>query len=266
MMDEVARHNKERWRDLARAGVSFSRPWLDLDAATAKERLDREGVLGDVAGLRVLCLASGGGQQSVAFGLLGASVTVLDFCEEQLERDREATAHHGLEAEILDGDMRDLSAFPDDSVDFVWNAHALNFVPDPRPVFDEVARVLAPGGRYRLSWTNPFVHGIWKEPWVGEGYRLRRKYVDGADITYEDARWTVKHPDGSGRRVRGPREWRHALSTVLNGLVARGFVLEGVWESLAEEDDPQPDTWQHIKSIAPPWLTLWATYNPSDVV
>ena len=155
MLDDVAGYNRDRWQALVEAGVSFSRPWLELDAETARARLDQEGHLGEVAGQDVLCLAGGGGQQSAAFALLGARVSVLDLCEGQLDRDREALAHHGLQARLVAGDMRDLSAFEDDAFDLVWHAHALSFVPDPRPVFDEVARVLRPEGRYRLYCTIP---------------------------------------------------------------------------------------------------------------
>ncbi len=59
-------------------------------------RIFRHGILKDVAGKKVLCLASGGGPDSVAFGLLGATVTVLDLSDVQLERDRQAAEHHGL--------------------------------------------------------------------------------------------------------------------------------------------------------------------------
>jgi hypothetical protein len=33
-MDDIARYNKERWEELAKANVIFSRPWLDLDKKT----------------------------------------------------------------------------------------------------------------------------------------------------------------------------------------------------------------------------------------
>jgi 2-polyprenyl-3-methyl-5-hydroxy-6-metoxy-1,4-benzoquinol methylase len=56
----------------------------------------------------VLCLACGGGQQSIAFALLEANVTVFDLSEAQLNRDREA-AHFGVDIKILQGDIRDLS-------------------------------------------------------------------------------------------------------------------------------------------------------------
>ena len=90
-MDDIARYNKERWEELARANVGFSRPYLDLDLTSAREAVDPEGMIDTFAGKDVLCLAGGGGQQSAAFALLGAKVTVLDLCETQLERDREGS-------------------------------------------------------------------------------------------------------------------------------------------------------------------------------
>lgn len=171
MLDAIARFNRERWEDLANAGVKFSRPWLDLDGATARARVDPEGMLGELAGKDVRCLAGGGGQQSVAFALLRARVTVLDLC----------------------------------------------------PI-----------------------------------------YVDGGGIRFGDPEWTVKRPDGSSTRVRGPREWRHGLGTVANGLIARGLEIRGVWESTTDEPDPEPGTWAHFESIATPWLTRWAARRAGE--
>ena len=94
MVDEVARYNIARWEALAAANAPFSRPLLDLDAASAREFIDPEGLLGAIAGRDVLCLAGGGGKQSVAFALLGAWVTVADLSEAQLARDRAAAARN----------------------------------------------------------------------------------------------------------------------------------------------------------------------------
>ena len=116
-MDEIARYNKDRWEELAEANVEFSRPYLDLDPPRARECVDPHGMIGEVDGKDVLCLASGGGQQSAAFGVLGANVTVLDLSETQLQRDRQAAAHHGRRIETVQGDMRDLSRFGDASFD-----------------------------------------------------------------------------------------------------------------------------------------------------
>lgn len=261
-MDELARYNKERWEELARAGVVFSRPALDLDETSARLMLDPQGVLGEVQGKDVLCLAAGGGQQSAAFGLLGARVTVCDLSETQLERDREAAAHYGLSVRAVQGDMRDLSQFGAGSFDVVWQAHSLKFVPEARRVFGEVARVLRPGGLYRVDCANPFVGGIDERDWNGEAYPLSLPYVDGAETTPADPFWEVWDEDGNCRKVRGPREFRHTLSTVVNGLVERGFLILGLWEELNAQPDAPPGTWEHFKLIVPPAFQIWAALRP----
>jgi 2-polyprenyl-3-methyl-5-hydroxy-6-metoxy-1,4-benzoquinol methylase len=83
-LDDVARYNVDRWVALAEADAPFTRPWLGLDEATARRRLDPEGRLDDMRGKDMLCLAGGGGQQAPAFALLGARVTSLDLSREQV--------------------------------------------------------------------------------------------------------------------------------------------------------------------------------------
>jgi 2-polyprenyl-3-methyl-5-hydroxy-6-metoxy-1,4-benzoquinol methylase len=134
MLDNVSNYNRERWNALVRANALFTRPALHLDATSARQKIDSEGLLGELTGKRVLCLAGGGGQQSAAFALLGARVTVYDLSDAQLERDREAAAHYGFSVETIQGDMRDLSHFADGAFDVVWHPYSINFVPDIRVV------------------------------------------------------------------------------------------------------------------------------------
>ena len=70
-MDDVYNYNKERWESLVQQGALFTKPWLDLDKNSAREKLYLEDVVRDVKGKSVLCLAGGGGQQSAAFSILG---------------------------------------------------------------------------------------------------------------------------------------------------------------------------------------------------
>ena len=248
--DEVVRHSIERWDALAQAGAVFTRPWLDLDARTARQRLDPEGWLGELGGARVLLLAGGGGQQSAAYALLGAHVTVLDLSEAQLARDREAAAHHGTAVETVRGDMRDLSCL---------GTGVFDLVPDPRTVFAEVARVLRPGGLYHLVCANPATHGLSPEDWDGRGYGLRQPYVDGAEVAMADPPWVFRG-ERPAEPVPPPREWRHALFTLLTGLAERGFgVLAAAEEHFGEPDaEAPPGTMAHLTAIAPPWLAVWA--------
>ncbi|MBZ0296370.1 MAG: class I SAM-dependent methyltransferase [Anaerolineae bacterium] len=137
-MDEVARYNIERWAALVKANALFTRPHLDLDADTARQRVDPDGMFGDLSGRDVLLLGGGGGQQSSAFALLGACVTVVDIAQGQLEGDQQAAEHYGLTITTQQGDMRDLSALGDARFDLVYQPYSLNFVPDAHEVFTQV--------------------------------------------------------------------------------------------------------------------------------
>ena len=61
-----------------------------------------------------------------------------------------------------------------------------------------------------------------------------------------------------------PREYRHTLSTLVSGLIERGFVIRHLSDSTDFSPDPNatPGTWEHFTAIAPPWLTFWALYQP----
>lgn len=269
-MDKLAQYNKERWDALAKANIVFSRPWLDLNRESAISVLvGQQGVttavLTQLEGKNVLCLASGGGQQSVAFGLLGANVTVLDLSETQLARDREAALHYGLDITILQGDMRDLSAFANESFDLIWQPYSINFVDDALAVFREVARILKPGGRYRLQFANPFLQSVDDRDWDGNGYPLKQPYIDGAEMIYEDSEWEVWQEDDIVEKVEGPREFRHALSTIINGLTNQGFIIKGLWEDTDRtppNPNAEPGTWEHFVTIAPPFMVVTAVYQP----
>lgn len=262
-MDEIAKYNMERWRALVDANALFTRPALNLDPVSACERLDPEGRLGNLAGQHVLCLACGGGQQSAAFALLGANVTVFDLSEAQLQRDAEAAAHYGINIKILQGDMRDLSCFEAMAFDIVYHGYSLGFVPDARVVFQQVARVLRPSGIYHFNCANPFFIGLSEKDWNGEGYTLKNRYIDGAEVTYEDQDWVYDRSQ-TDEPVRLPREYRHTLSALVGGLVEQSFVILHLSDYSGFYPDPkaEPGTWDHFVSMAPPWLSFWTSYRP----
>lgn len=257
MDGEVERYLRSRWRSLGEADAIFCRPWLELDAVGARERLDPDWVLGELRGKDVLCLAAGGGQQSAAFGLLGANVTVLDLDPDQLERDIQAAKHHGLRLRTEEGDMRDLTRFEDHSFDVVWHPYSINFVPEFEKVVAEVVRVLRGEGLYTVTMANPFASGIGTADWNGDGFVLRHPYVDGLEYAFEDEDWVQR----SGGEVPPSREFRHTLGKVVRVLAGAGFVLFRIDETTARDAGAPAGTWDHLKSVIPPWLTLWARLN-----
>ncbi|MFN8439783.1 MAG: class I SAM-dependent methyltransferase [Caldilineaceae bacterium] len=259
-MDEISSYNQERWRDLAEVNALFTRPALDLDLESARNKVDPENRFGDLGGKRVLCLASGGGQQSVAFALLGADVTVVDLSAEQLERDRQAAAHYGLTLQIVQADMRDLSALPASSFDLVWQPYSINFVPEVRTVFAQVARCLRPGATYYFACANPLTLGVGAQDWDGQGYPLRFPYIAGAKLFSKDADWV----HDTDRHIDPPQEFRHTLGDLFNGLVEHHFVLTHFSDTKDYYPDPaaEPGTWDHFTAVAPPWFCFWTQYQP----
>ena len=185
-------------------------------------------------------------------------MTVLDLSDVQLERDRQAAAHHGLHTHTIQGDMRDLSAFPDSHFDIVWQVYSINFVPSLDPVFQGVRRVLKPGGIYFLQFANPFAIGIDQEKWDGQAYPLNALYIDSEDQSERFPDWDVQQPDGSTVKRTSPHEFRHTLGTVLNGLVGNSFILLGLWEWMKKEENPAPGSWAHFTLVIPPrFSTFW---------
>jgi SAM-dependent methyltransferase len=261
-MDELAKYNRDRWEALVAAGIEYGRPLLDLDEGSARAWIADQTLLPDeaidnLADKDVFVLAGGGGQQTAALSILGANVTVMDITEGQLAGDRLAADHYGYNLRIEQGDMRDLSRFDDDAFDFVWQPYSINFVPDYRPVFDGVARVLRPGGYYRLDIENPFSGSIWEDSWHEKGYALNKVYENGSEHIFHDPHWDVTADDGSQQRVVGPREFQHTLGPLLTYLATLGFVLKGMWDRPDNGDpDAQPGTWEHFISVMPPWLWL----------
>ena len=141
---------------------------------------------------RVLCLAVGG-SQSAAFALLGADAVVFDLSEAQLDLDRQAAEHYGVPIVVMQGDMRDLSVFAPASFDVVCHGFSLRFVPEARVVFEQVARVLRPGGVYMFANSNAFFTGLAAQDWNGEGYTIKLPYTDRAPVSVPDAEWVWQY-------------------------------------------------------------------------
>ena len=262
-MDQISSTNRKRWNALAKANVEWSQPFLDFTPEKARGYIGRYGIIKDVQEKNVLCLASGGGQDSVAFGLLGARVTVLDLSDIQLERDQQGADYHGLNVKTIQGDMRDLSGFPDNAFDIVWQPYSVNFVPSVGSVFQEVARVLKPGGIYYLGFANPFAQSVDDEAWDGKAYPLCRPYLDGEDVSQYFPHWDVWQKDGTAVKVDSPHEFRHNLSTVLNTMASNGFIFLHLQEYMVEDGEPKPGTWAHFTHVSPPWFdSLWRLEKP----
>jgi SAM-dependent methyltransferase len=101
-------------------------------------------------GQRVLDLATGTGNAALLAARAGAEVTGLDGAPRLIEVARARAAADGVEASFVVGDLQALP-FDDGDFEVVLSVFGLIFAPNPDRAFDEMMRVLGPGGRAIFS-------------------------------------------------------------------------------------------------------------------
>jgi SAM-dependent methyltransferase len=182
-----------------------------------------------IQGLDLLGLACGGGQQGPVFAALGANVTILDNSPAQLDRDRHVAAREDLPIRTVEGDMRDLSVFPDASFDLVFHPVSNVFCPEIRPVWREAFRVLRSGGLLLSGFANPIYYMFGTH--ADEQGSLQVKYT----IPYSD----LKDMDPDDLEVcieEGiPLEYGHTLTDLIAGQTDAGFAITGFYEDICPD-------------------------------
>jgi SAM-dependent methyltransferase len=185
-------------------------------------------------GLDVLCLASGGGQQGPILAAAGANVTVFDNSPRQLAQDRLVADREGLSIKTVQGDMADLSVFPDESFDLVVHPASNSGVPDVLPVWREAYRVLRPGGALLSGFGNPVIY-IFDYDKNEQGI-LEVKY----SIPYSDLESLTDEQKQKFIEQGLPFEFGHTLEDLIGGQLRAGFIITGFYEddSTDLESDP----------------------------
>ena len=189
----------------------------------------------ELKGLKVLCLASGGGQQAPIFAALGAEVTSLDASPKQLAQDRFVAERDNLLIRTVEGDMADLSAFGDESFGLIYNPPSTLFVPHLEPIWRESYRVLRPGGVLITSFLNP------------------DEFIFDFDALDNEGAFVVKYPlpyiehetlspEALEERIRNKEmfHFSHSMEAQLGGLIEAGFVITGFYEDRRPEADGNP--------------------------
>lgn len=124
---------------VANLSMGCGNPFAMAELAPGETVLD----LGSGGGLDVILSARRVGPTGMAYGL--------DFLDEMLVLSRQNAAEAGVDnVTFLHGMIEDIP-LPDDSIDVVMSNCVINLAPDKQPVFDEIARVLRPGGRLAVS-------------------------------------------------------------------------------------------------------------------
>jgi SAM-dependent methyltransferase len=119
---------------------------------------------------RVLDVAAGNGNATLAAARRFAAVTSTDYVPALLERGRRRAEADGLSTIVFEPADAEALPYPDASFDVVLSTFGVMFTPDQERVAAEMMRVCRPGGRIGLASWMP-------AGFIGQLFRLIAQYV-----------------------------------------------------------------------------------------
>jgi SAM-dependent methyltransferase len=175
-------------------------------------------------GAKTLCLAGAGGQQAPILAAAGAIVTSYDNSPRQLAQDRMVADREELPITTVEGDMRDLRTFSDQSFRLVFHPCSNCFVPDVRSIWTEVFRILEPGGILLAGFVNPAAY-IFDDAAIERGelcVRHRLPYSDEMSLSDTERDALI--------RANEPFVFSHSLGDLIGGQTDAGLLIAGLYE------------------------------------
>ncbi len=196
------------------------------------------------AGSKVLDVAAGNGNVSLAAARRWCDVVSTDYVPALLERGRERAAAERLAIEFREADVEALP-FADASFDVVVSTFGCMFAPNPRRTADEMLRVAKPRGRIGMAnWTpEGFIGQVFKTigrhvpPPAGVespalwGTRARLNDLFGAQsssVSAESKMFTF--------RYRSPEHWLDVFRTFYGPALKAFAALDGTGQAALADD------------------------------
>ncbi len=230
----ITEYNRKAWDANVKKGNQWTIPVTDDEIEKAKKgewqivltpiKPVPQQWFGNVAGKKILCLASGGGQQVPILAAAGAIVTSFDNSPAQLQQDEITCQKHGLKITTIQGDMNDLSALAANEFDIAFNPCSTIFVEDVKNVYRQVYRVMKPQGCFMTGFTNPV---LWQ---MDEEEREKGKL----ELIYAQPYSDLKSlPANKLQKLYDENEsiiFAHTLEDLLGGQLQAGMVITHLFE------------------------------------
>ena len=195
------------------------------------------------AGQRVLDVAAGNGNATLAAARRFAEVISTDYVGDLLERGRERAEAERLPVAFNEADAENLP-FEDNRFDVVLSSFGVMFTPNQEKAAQELLRVCKPGGKIGLAnWT--------PESFIGRLFKTIGKYVPPAPGMKSPAMWGSKaHLDalfGSGAtvsaqsrsfvfRYRSPAHWLQIFRTYYGPVLKAFAAIDEKAQKSLEQD------------------------------
>jgi ubiquinone/menaquinone biosynthesis C-methylase UbiE len=186
------------------------------------------------AGERVLDVAAGNGNATLAAARRWCDVTSTDYVGALLERGKARATAEGLAVQFEEADAENLP-YPDASFDVVLSTFGVMFTPNQERAAREMARVCRPGGKIGLAnWTPS---GL-----IGELFKLIGRYIPSPAGVKPPSQWGTEERllalfgeriaaietkrQNFNFRYRTPQHWLDTFRTYY-GPVQKAFMAVG---------------------------------------
>ena len=196
------------------------------------------------AGQKVLDVAAGNGNVSLAAARRWCDVVSTDYVPALLDRARERAAAERLEIEFREADAEALP-FPDASFDVVVSTFGVMFTPDQDRAASELMRVCKPGGKIGLAnWT--------PEGFIGQLFKTIGKHLPPPAGARSPALWGTQarmeemfgpqassihiKPMSFAFRYRSPKHWLKVFRTYYGPLLKAFSALDTSGQMALESD------------------------------
>ena len=202
-VDECEKVRNDEWSVLLTPDTAVPREWFP-----------------SFEGLKILGLASGGGQQMPVFSILGADCTVMDLSDKQLESERIIAEREGYSINIVKADMTKPFPFDNESFDLIFHPVSNVFIEDVQHVWNECYRVLKPEGVLLSGLCNGLIFAF-------------NDYGDPKRITEQLPYNPLKNPDQMAKLIAEDEDsiqFSHNFNEQIGGQLKAGFVLTDAYE------------------------------------
>jgi SAM-dependent methyltransferase len=209
-------------------------------------------------GIKLLGLASGGGQQMPIFSILGAECTIMDLSDKQLESERLISEREGYLINIVKADMAKQFPFEDECFDVIFHPVSNVFIEDVHHVWRECYRVLKPGGILLSGLCN------------GLNFAFD-DYSNPLTVSEKLPYNPIKNPEQMARLIAEDEDsiqFSHGFNDQIGGQLNAGFVITAAYEDTDSTlyDGKAPDVINKAlkdAGISTYWATRAVKYKSS---
>lgn len=222
-MNDSIKQNEIAWDKKSESKSLWSKPLTDIDVANillgksnwhlTPTKFVPKNWYQDIAYKKVLCLASGGGQQVVLFTLLKADVYAVDISTNQLKKDADTLQKYGLSAKLFHRSMTDLSIFGAETFDYVINPVSMTYIPSCYDAYKEVYRVLKKDGMFLHAMPNPMLY-LFEDNYEEAKLKVVNKIPCSIESDFNSI------------------EYSHTLEEIFGALTSVGFSIIGYYDDV----------------------------------